>query len=290
MTENKCSYCNKCFANKYNLASHIKRAKFCLEIQRNLNLEVEEDFIVCEFCCLKCSPTVYGKHLSRCKVKKQAEIANCEESLRMRLKAKDVEINDLKNFILIQGRKYDELHSKLLKLEGQNDILKDDHESLKAIAKQAKITHNTTNNKILNMAPLGLTKDSIADVLSSKYTYKHGLLGQEGVAEFVKENLLTDADGNLKYVCTDNSRKAFKYKDAENNVCKDPKATELTKMIVDADIKGVSRNACRRWCLDEDGKVDKSRENYAFDKMIEVDKLAVDNTVFFNKLGNMTSI
>lgn len=273
------------------MASHVKRAKFCLEIQRKLNLEVKEDFKVCEYCELKCCPNAYNKHLTRCKVKKNHDLVKTEESLVARLKAAEIENKELKDCIMAQGRMYEntikELRLQLTNLEGQNLILMDDHKSLKEIAKQTKITNNT---KILNMPTFDLTSEKIADVLSSKYTFRHGLLGQQGVAEFVKENLLTDDEGNLKYACTDGSRKKFKYKDGANKVKNDPKATSLTKMLVDADIKNINRAVCHGWCFDKDGSVDKAKENYALDKIVEVDKLAVDNSVFVNTLSTMTVV
>lgn len=287
METNQCVYCKKTFSNKYNLANHTKRTKSCLEIQRKLNVEVVEELTPCEYCLVKYNPAKITRHQLSCKGKKQYDYKTLEETI----KSKEAEIQCLKDFIVAQGKMYEDkiknLHSEVSKLEGQNDILRDDHECFKEIAKQAKVTNN---NKILNMPSFNLSAEKIANEFNTKYTYKHGLLGQEGVAEFVRENLLVDEDGKPNYACTDISRHIFKYVDDKREVRKDPKATELTKMIVDANIKQINRSVCHNWCLDENGSVDKSRENYAFDKVMEVEKLASNNSAFVKKLSEITAL
>lgn len=69
MTEHICTYCGSKFTTKYSLANHQKRVKFCLSKQREMNIEVIEDLIQCQYCNLKIDPPKFSKHLLSCKVK-----------------------------------------------------------------------------------------------------------------------------------------------------------------------------------------------------------------------------
>ena len=43
-----CEYCNKTFSNKYTLKKSSKKAKFCLEKQKELNHNLVSDLIKCK--------------------------------------------------------------------------------------------------------------------------------------------------------------------------------------------------------------------------------------------------
>jgi|TARA_B110000259_G_scaffold176193_1_gene212155 hypothetical protein len=73
-----CKYCKKIFSNKYNLKNHQRRAKFCLEIQKNNNIDVVSELIKCKFCEHITTPEHLLRHLSSCK--KKIKIENNKKS------------------------------------------------------------------------------------------------------------------------------------------------------------------------------------------------------------------
>ena len=56
---NTCQYCNKDFAHHKNLLKHQKTAKYCLKIQKELNIINDDEIKVVSFHCIYCN-----KHLT----------------------------------------------------------------------------------------------------------------------------------------------------------------------------------------------------------------------------------
>ena len=83
----------------------------------------------------------------------------------------------------------------------------------------------------MNLTPFNMDDKCIKDTIQEKYDLDFFWRGQRGVAEFAKENLLKDKDGNLMYRCCDPARSIFKYKDETGEMRKDVKASRLTKTI-----------------------------------------------------------
>lgn len=70
MTSLTCTFCNKTFSGKQPLSIHQKRAKYCLEIQRqNTEEEIKDDLYECEYCGKKVSPFQVERHHGVCKAK-----------------------------------------------------------------------------------------------------------------------------------------------------------------------------------------------------------------------------
>ena len=61
-----CQYCKKKFVSKHVLATHQKRAKSCLLVQKNINNNVISDLIKCEFCELEMNPKNITRHHNTC--------------------------------------------------------------------------------------------------------------------------------------------------------------------------------------------------------------------------------
>ena len=99
-----------------------------------------------------------------------------------------------------------------------------------AVSKPTTTNNTNINNKILNMSILNLDNENIKSIINDKYNLDVISEGQKGVAKFAANFLLKDSDGNLNYICTDPSRKIFKYKnnDGELELEKDINAQKLT--------------------------------------------------------------
>ena len=61
--------------------------------------------------------------------------------------------------------------------------------------------------------------------------------GQKGVAEFTYHHLLKDQEGKSNYLCSDPSRKFFKFLREDGEYERDQKAERLTKMIVKGNLR-----------------------------------------------------
>lgn len=272
MDKLKCEYCLKCFVTKSNLKAHQKKAKYCLEMQRKLNVQVVANLKVCSYCKIECDPHNLKRHLVVCKAKKEHCSEVYEERIRfLEEKLKMMEI---------------ELSSANAKLE----IFKADHDSLVDLAKQPRTTNNNTvNNKVLNMSILDLGKDRIQNIIETDLTYNHGAGGQAGIAEFVAEKVLIDDKGNSTFLCTDPARRVFKYRDSEGNVCKDIEARCLTDSLIKASLVENAVKVCREWGKNTDGSLDIGKTRFMEEKLSEIRRLGYDNTEFARELSVRTA-
>lgn len=290
MSAFQCEYCSKSFTTKFGLKTHQTRVKYCLEIQRKLNVDVVVALKPCEYCEVDYDPAHMKRHLLSCKEKNNHELKVCQEE-------KKFLENQLKSYcsmyedqLKYQAERYEgdilKLKEELSFYKGKVDVMKDDHECLLKLAAQPKTTTNTiTNNKVLNLGTLDLSQERLRSIIQSELTYNHGVDGQRGIAGFVNDKVLIDDDGNSTYLCTDPSRKVFKYKDEEGKECKDLEARNLTKALVDANIIETTQEVCMKWCLDKDGAPDMCKRKYMQEKTDEVRKLRHDNTVFSKELS-----
>ena len=237
----ECEYCKKIFSNKYNLKNHQKRAKFCLEIQKQNNDNVDSDLIKCEYCEHISTPEHLSRHHKSCKNKilhenslKENELNKIKENLSV----SEVKNKELSDEIVYLKHQLDILHTKNDMLEKQ---LERSTTTVEEIAKQPKVQNTTTNNnKILIATPLDLSKQGVNQMIQNGFSHEYLTQGQKGVAKFAYDNMLKDDEGNLKYICTDPSRQIFQYKAEDGTVQKDVKATTLTKALLEGEIKRTS--------------------------------------------------
>jgi len=214
-----CDYCKKDFSNKYILRNHQKTAKYCLRIQ---NKPLEEEH-VCENCeSVFTQKTHLKTHMKTCRA---------TNNIKQVQKRHKKQIHTLRKQLQQQEAKYERKIEKIqTQYERKIEKLQDRIQELatKAIAKPTT-TNNTTN--VLNLTPFDMDAKCIKDKIQEKYDFGYFLKGQRGVAEFTKENLLTDKEGNLMYICCDPSRSIFKYKDEKGELRKDVQANRLSKTV-----------------------------------------------------------
>ena len=279
MEELKCEYCDSVFKYKSTLINHKKRAKFCLEIQKKKNVIVIEDLKTCQFCKTKYASNVFNRHLLTCKSKDKTELEIYKEKFKM--------LQDETNKIIIEK---DLIIAELRgQIAAKDEFYKKEHECLMEIAKQPKTkVTNTTNNKILNLAPLDLSLNRIKNILDTEFDHNYGCSGQKGVAEFTKEKLLLDDNGNLNYVCTDFDRKVFKYKDSAGELRKDTKAKKLTSKLLEAGLLEKNQNTTKDWCVNEEGDIISEKHHFMATKVAEINNIENDNSVFVKELSAIT--
>jgi|UniRef100_A0A6C0IZ09 small-conductance mechanosensitive channel len=280
----ECEYCKKTFLNKYNLKNHQKRAKFCLAIQKENNIEIDSQLIKCEYCEHLSTP----EHLKRHK-------KTCKNKILYENTLKEQNVKDLKESIANHEIKNKELSDEIVELKHQMEILQTKNEMLEKqlerstttveeIAKQPKVQNTTNNNnKILIATPLDLSKENIQAAIQNNFSDEYLTQGQKGVARFAFDTMLKDEQGKLKYICTDPSRQIFQYKCDDGTVKKDVKATKLTKAILDGDIKKTSHKIA--WDKMEDAG-DEAFMAYT-DHYEEIQALETDNSQFSKELSTL---
>lgn len=274
-----CQYCNKEYSSKSNLIKHQTTTKKCLNIQKSMKVKISDN-ILCQYC-------------ERVFINKQAMIKH--ENI---CKTKKYEIQTLKADL-------EKCQIELEKYKLENQKLKEDVACLKAANKvyneivknNNQITINNNNNKTNNNYSKNITFnsslnlndiDKISDIINNKYNINHLLQGQKGVAHFVVENFLKDDYGNLKYICSDPSRKVFNYQNEEGNIEKDLSANKLTNGIVAGGIKEKTINLASTWYTKSDDSIDKDKFRIAVKNQESILEIDQDNNSFKNELAVIT--
>jgi hypothetical protein len=267
MTE-QCEFCNVILASKYSLKTHLATNKGCLS-KRNLQLESK-------FHCKGCDVYVKDnhkllKHQSSCKPyqrliiteetseKYQQELKDLENKYQKEIKEME---HQYENKILLLENKLEHVnqskttkeidmkynYEKIIKdLQSQNDKLL---ETLQKLASQAidKPTTNTTNNVTNNIKNNfsdtyfleSIKAEDVKMKCQNYLTEQVFLEGQRGIAQLCTEHVIKTKDKKALMLCTDVSRKKFKYMDEQGNIKEDYEARTFVQKV-SKPIKDASR-------------------------------------------------
>ena len=274
---NKCEYCNNVFKTAKIMIQHQKRAKFCLIKQKKQ--------IICESCnFISYSQNDFENHQN-----------NCITFLKSKIKELQEENKDIiyyQNETEFYKKQLTEKNEQLVEKDNQIKHLQDQIVSITktAVSKPTTTNNNNINNKILNMSVLNLDSENVKNIINDKYNLDVIYEGQKGVAKFATNFLLKDSDGNLNYVCTDPSRKIFKYKNDSGELEKDINAQKLTNILSDNGIFNTTSQITKDHWTNDDGSIDDDKFSKLFSKTLEINSLSEDNTIFKNELIAQTSI
>ena len=277
--EFKCEYCSKILSSKQKLESHTKKCEIITE---------KEEF-KCEYCdkILSTKQSIIH-HLNLCDKKKDIEI----KELKEQIETKDKELKE-KDKLVIKLKIYNENYEK--QFEKQEDQIKELQDKLENLANKAidrpTIVSNTTNNSLNIATSMDFNNiDHIKNLIDNYLTINHVVNGQKGIANFVRETMLLDDNGKLKYVCTDPSRNIFKYKDTNGEIKKDVEAKKLTVSIIQGGLRARTALLGNEWIESEENS-----NNYLhkLEIMMEfqenIHKLGDNNTNFKKELAAITS-
>ena len=288
---NTCEYCGSKFATTKILLFHQKNTKYCLKKQQQLKVINE---LKCEYCDIQYfSKIELENHKNICIQFFKARIKELEEENKM---SEDnvIYFQNESNNQKEQIKQLQEDKDKQIKeLQEQVKQLQDQIISVTKIAvmKNTNTTNNNTiNNKIMNMPVLNLDDKNIQNLLESKYNLDIISEGQKGVARFALNNILKDENGNLAYMCTDLSRKIFKYKNELGEIEKDVNAQKLTNMLTDNKLSEITSQMAKEFWTNDDGTINDDKLTNMISKASEINFLKDDNTIFKNELASMTSI
>ena len=257
MPDVECIFCKSIFKNKYNLKAHVKTNKTCLQ-SRGLTIEPK---FKCEGCHIVLA---YKSHLIThyevCRDYIKYEYNKQIDEYKAELALKDVYIESQQQQYLKQLESQQRQHdSKLIgvqtnfektirDLQAQNDKLID---SLRQLASQAidkpstSTTNNVTNNTVKNhfSEKYFLETISLDDVKRKCQNYlteEIFLQGQRGIAKLCTDHIIKTKDNKALMICTDASRKKFKYMDEQGNLKEDHEARAFTEKV-SKPIKDVSK-------------------------------------------------
>jgi len=283
-----CTFCNNTFSNKKTLLQHQRTAKYCISKQNQKH--------ICEGCSmffLSSNELVCHQYICvNILTKKNKELEEENKMSEDNVQYFQNEMNTLK-----QINKILEEQNKSLKdeLKSSNEQIKSLQEQIISITKTAVMrsttTNNTTiNNKILNMTTFNFNDSDIKDLIDDKYSIDVISEGQKGVARFAYNYILKDENGNLTYLCTDSSRKIFKFKNETGELEKDINAQKLTNLLTENGILKATTKLAQNYWTNEDGTIDDEKLSNMISKASEIHFMKDDNTVFKNELATMTSL
>jgi len=265
------------FVNDNSLKNHQRITKYCLIKQKKQ--------IICESCNNICfSQTDFESHQN-----------NCITFLKSKIRELNDENKDIiyyQNETEFYKKQLIEKEKQLVEKDNQIKHLQDQIVSITktAISKPTTTNNTNINNKIMNMSVLNLDNENVKSIINDKYNLDVISEGQKGVAKFATNFLLKDSNGNLNYVCTDPSRKIFKYKNHDGELEKDINAQRLTNILSDNGIFNTTSQITKdHWTID-DGSIDDDKFSKLFSKTLEINSLKDDNTIFKNELIAQTTI
>jgi hypothetical protein len=263
-----CEYCNNIFVNDNSLKNHQRITKYCLIKQKKQ--------IICE----SCNKILYS----------QNDFENHQNNCITFLKLKIKELEDENKDIIYYQNKIELCEKQLIEKDNHIKHLQEQIVSITKTAVSKPTTTNNINNKILNMSILNLDNENVKSIINDKYNLDVISEGQKGVARFATNFLLKDSDGNLNYICTDPSRKIFKYKNDAGELEKDINAQKLTNILTDNGIFNTTSQITSDHWTNDDGSIDDDKFSKLFSKTLEINSLKEDNTIFKNELIAQTSI
>jgi hypothetical protein len=321
MNELTCDFCKSVFKTKSALINHKNKAKYCLTIQGKIEKEKIEQIFKCNICDkILSSKRNMEIHFEKCKVKedKIKQIFKCEYCNKILSSKQYLASHEKKCELIVEKKeifqceycekilctkqtllnhmnvcliKKEENYKK--QLEKQEDQIRELQDKLERLANKAierPTTVVTTNNNLNITTCLDFNDiDKIRDIIENHLSINHVVDGQKGIAKFVKENLLIDDQGNLKYLCTDSSRSMFRYKDINGEIKKDIEAKKLTDYILNGGIRTKSADIGNEWCKDEDGDINMTKFDIMLEQQQSIMKLRDDNNTFKKELVAITT-
>ncbi len=310
MSKISCPYCNKEYTNKSVLLKHQTTTKRCLEIQKSLNIESNIQIFSCQYCNkILTSKQRKNDHENICKVKKEKiikdNISELDflrseiENLNKIIKIYEINHKKIKKEFDINKKELDKsksenqkLREEVASLNGANQVYSEitKNNNKITINNNTKTNNNNYSKNITFNSSLNLNDiDTISDIINNKYSIDHLLQGQKGIAHFILEHFLKDDDGNLKYICSDPSRKVFNYQTEEGVVEKDLSANKLTNGIVAGGIKEKTINLASNWYTKSDDSIDHDKFRIAVKNQESILEIDQDNNSFKNELAVITT-
>ena len=274
-----CQHCNNSFKSIKSLQQHQRKTKYCL-LQQNK-----------DFRCNGCNKISFSTndndtHMSNCIIILKNTISELKEENKDIIYFQE-QMNKYKELNEEKEKNYKE---QLIDKDNQIKFLQEQIFSITKTAISKPTTTNNNNTKILNMSIINFENSNVENIINDKFNLDMISEGQKGVAKFAANYLLKDTDNNLNYVCTDPSRKIFKYKNDTGDIEKDINAQKLTNILTDNGLIKKTIKISTDYWTDEDGTIDNDKFINLFSKTAEIRMIQEDNTIFKHELINQTTV
>jgi len=217
-----CEFCSKEYSTKGNLLKHQQVTKKCVSLQ-NKTKKYEQMVYTCNYCEYTTHlKKMLNSHIIKCADTKITHYKHLYEKTKDELKVLQLELKT-KHLSFIENE-YNQVKQQL----------KDNVQLL--LAKPSIINNSSStnsSNSTINKVELvlNLNNDVIHQKVDDYFTLTHLSDGIKGVAKFTNDFIINKENGQSKYICTDVARTIFKYKDDNNQIQKDVKATKLKNSI-----------------------------------------------------------
>lgn len=213
--EYKCIYCDTCFSTSCALNKHSKTARYCLKKRDN------HTFLQCV-----CKKQFINEKMIQ--THKKSCLANQLYEENQDLKSKNVNLLEKNKKLKKENQSFVE---EIARLKGVTSAIQSDKNQMVDIVTKAALKSNITNNNQYNLSfPLDLSQKVFDD--NAKYiTHDVILQGQKGLADFFIDRIATNKNGDIGVVCTNQSRKIFKYLDQYGNIVPDIEAKKIIESL-----------------------------------------------------------
>lgn len=231
MSTFSCNFCKKSFKTNSNLFNHQRTAQYCLKIQNKQN----NDWI-----CSNCDKVFSTKrtlnsHIEICKKKEEKEESKLEqlrvfyekeidqirksyekklEDMQMKISQKEIEV--LNRFITSFQSLAERAIDKPTNVSNSTTNVKG-NQNIQNILTDYKIYREQTNPERI--------KEFDSNLLETYF-----MKGQRGIAQFCVEHIITHGENKIM-VCTDPTRKRFKYQDENGEIKEDIDARIFIKIV-----------------------------------------------------------
>ena len=234
-----CEFCKKEYSSKSNLLKHQQTTVKCILLQQNCINNCK----YCEYTTKK--KHIFNIHIIQCSDKKIKEykklydktihkntlLQNTIFELKEECDKVKEEYSNLKMELKIKNQ-----HTSFLETE-YTEVKKQLYDNVQIILAKPSIINNSciTSSSLSTINKLELSLNVNNDVINQKvddyFTLTHLTDGIKGVAKFTNDHIINKENGQSKYICSDVARTIFKYKDDNNKIQKDVKATKLKNLI-----------------------------------------------------------
>lgn len=203
-----CQFCNKKFANEWNMRTHQQTAKYCIKLQSGTT-EIKHKSFSCSL-CKKDYTTNQGLKNHKCSPPPIIS-KSITSTLLDKITIMEKELNELKEKVKNKSSS----DSKII-----NNVT-------------VETLNNTTinnNNTIINNNTFVFNPERISGIFDNKFDDTFITKDYNGLVRFILKHVIV-VDGELKYICNDYSRCSFSFHDIDGNKKIDHKAKHLISIV-----------------------------------------------------------
>lgn len=214
-----CQYCLSEFNKKRVLDKHVQTAKYCLE-KRGFKFSFD-----CTCGKIFLTENLALTHKSKCKIYNQGVLLG-----KLTEKLDDTE-SRLEESLKKNTRYID----RIKELETELRVINEDREKYYATVEKAALKDTSkTNNQYNNLLTFPLLDKTRMREKCELITARIVKNGQKALADFFVDKIGTNDNGDVGVICTDKTRKSFKYMRADGKIETDIEGDKLIKSFKDS--------------------------------------------------------